>query len=357
MPSVLSRYFARRFATMLVIMLAVGCLIFFLANYVEVLRRFSHLPGYTGLAGIELAAMNMPILLDAALPFAILFTGLLTLLDLSRKLELVIARASGVSVWGFLVGPFAVALLFGIVATALLNPLAVDMKQRADNLQAEISGRAIWESGRWFRQEGRTGPSIMHANSIGDDARTLLGVTAFVYDAAGKFHEKVEAPRGEYSPGRWTLSDATVSSAETAPRLVARYELPTSLTASEVRRRFAEPTTMSIWSLPEFIETARRTGLNPDPFRVAFQTLIGRPIFFLAMVLVAATVSLRLTRYGGTWRLLLTGATIGFLLYAFSQIVGDLGANGIINPVLAAWLPPIVALTFGATALLVQEDG
>ena len=40
-----------------------------------------------------------------------------------------------------------------------------------------------------------------------------------------------------------------------------------------------------------------------------------------------------------------------------TEIAGDLGGNGIINPVLAAWLPPLVALTFGATALLFQEDG
>ncbi len=75
------------------------------------------------------------------------------------------------------------------------------------------------------------------------------------------------------------------------------------------------------------------------------------------MVLLAATVSLRLSRYGGTWRLILTGAVIGFLLYAFSAIAVDLGGNGIINPALAAWLPTIVALTFGTTALLFQEDG
>ena len=182
-------------------------------------------------------------------------------------------------------------------------------------------------------------------------------MTAFVYDAAGRFREKVEAPRGEYSPGRWVLTDAVVVSAESAPHKVDRYELPTSLTAGEVERRFVEPETISVWSLPGFIETAERTGLNPDPFRVAFHTLLNRPLFLVAMVLIAATVSLRLTRYGGTWRLILTGATIGFLLYAFSGIAGDLGGNGIIDPVLAAWLPPIVALTLGATALLFQEDG
>jgi lipopolysaccharide export system permease protein len=357
LPRVLSRYFARRFTATLFLMLGVGSLIIFLADYVEVLRRFSDEEDYTSLIGLQLAAMHVPILLDTALPFALLFAALLTLLDLSRRLEIVVVRASGVSVWGFLRAPFAIAILFGAAATTILNPIAVSMKDKAENLEAELHGQTLWGNGYWFRQEGGGGSSIVHVASAEAKGTKIFGVTAFVYDDAGRFREKIEAPHGEYAPGKWVLTDGTVVSAEMAPHPVARYELPTSLTADEIRRRFVEPETISVWSLPGFIATAERTGLNPGPFQVAFHALVNRPVFFLAMVLIAATVSLRLTRYGGTWRLILTGATIGFLLYAFGEIASDLGGNGIINPVLAAWLPPIVALTFGATALLFQEDG
>jgi lipopolysaccharide export system permease protein len=77
----------------------------------------------------------------------------------------------------------------------------------------------------------------------------------------------------------------------------------------------------------------------------------------MAMVMIAATVSLRFSRYGGTLRLVLTGVVGGFLLYVLTEIIGDLGGNGIINPIVAAWLPSIVALSFGGTALLYLEDG
>jgi lipopolysaccharide export system permease protein len=150
---------------------------------------------------------------------------------------------------------------------------------------------------------------------------------------------------------------AEIVSAASPPRQVERYELPTALTAAELGRSVAKPEDASFWTLPGLIDSAERTGTNPDRFRLTFHTLLNRPLFLVAIVTIAATVSLRLTRYGGTGRLVLSGAAFGFLLYVLTEIVNDLGGHGIINPVLAAWLPPIIGLTFGTTALLYQEDG
>lgn len=357
MPGVLSRYVARQFAaTSLLILVSVGIVVF-LADYVDVLRHFSDEEAFSGLLGLKLTAMHTPILLDMILPFAFLFGALISLLGLSRKLELVVARASGVSVWGFLKAPILVAAVFGVLATAVFNPLAVDLKDKAEDLEAQISGSTPRGGGHWFRQSADGKQSIVHAGSVGDGGMSLTGVSAFVFDAAGQFQEKVTAPHARYAAGHWLLDDAVLVSAEGPPHRVTEYTLPTELNAVALRRNLVAPEAVSVWSLPAFVETAERTGTDADRFRVAFHMLLSRPLFFVAMVMIAATVSLRLTRYGGTWRLVLTGAAIGFLLYAASEVVSDLGDNGIINPVLAAWLPPIVALIFGATALLYQEDG
>jgi lipopolysaccharide export system permease protein len=358
MPGHLSLHIARRFTTMLALILLAAAIIIFLVEYVEVIRRLSDEAEMTAPLGLRLAAMRVPILLDTVLPFAFLFAALLSLISLSRKLELVVARASGVSVWGFLRAPFALALLFGALATAFLNPVAIGLKENAEAIEAEMSGSGgRGDKGLWFRQEGGDGASIVHSASVEAGGLALLGVTAFVFDAGGEFREKVAASRADFAEGRWILPDAEITSASSAPRRSQHYELATSLTAGELSRNIAQPEAVSLWSLPSFIATAERTGLNSDRFVLAFHRLVNRPLFLLAMVTIAATVSLRLTRYGGTWKLVLTGASAGFLLYVLTEIVSDIGANGIISPVLAAWLPPIVALTFGATALLHQEDG
>lgn len=355
---VLTVYIAKRFAATLVLIFIAAWMVLFFAEYVDVLRRYSDEKDFTALLGVRLALMAVPFLFDMALPFAFLFAALISLLGLSRKLELVVARASGVSVWGFLRGPAIVAIVLGALATTVLNPLAVDLNEKSQNIRADISGRAARASkGHWFRQESTDGPSIVYAASADLTNLTLFGVTAFAFDGAGRFREKITARSAALEDGKWLLSEASVVSGTEAPDAAGPYELMTSLTADEVKRSFIEPEAMSFWALPGFITTAARIGIDPDRFRVEFHALMSRPIFFLAMVMLAATVSLRFTRFGGTWRLLLTGAAIGFLLYAFGEIARDLGANGIIDPVLAAWFPPLAALTFGATALLFLEDG
>ena len=358
-PGLLTRYIGRRFAATLGLILLSVLLVVFIADYVEILRRFGDDEGFTAALGLKLGLMRAPVLMETVLPFAFLFAAILSLLGLSRKLELVIARASGVSVWGFLAAPFGLAILLGLASVALLNPLSVDLNERAERLQAalESSGRARDDGGIWFRQDGVNGPSIMYAARAGEAGLTLYGVSAVIFDKAAAFREKVAAPLARYSDGKWLLSDGKVTSAAVAPQTVERYVLPTSLSADEIRQAVARPEALSLWSLPGFIDTARRTGLDTDPYTLAFHALLARPVFLLAMVAIAATVSLRLSRHGGAWRLVLTGAGAGFLLYVMAEIVNDLGGNGIIDPVLAAWMPSIVALTFGATALFHQEDG
>lgn len=354
---VLNIYIARRFSATLALIFAAIAVVIFLAEYVDVLQRFSDEDDFTAFLAVRLASMSVPFLLDNALPFTFLFAALISLLGLSRKLELVVARASGVSVWGFLRGPAVVALILGAIATAVLNPIAVDLNERSRNARAELGGRADRDGGHWFREERSDGSAIVYAASADLDKLTLFGVTAFLFDDAGRFRERVTAKRAELRNNVWQMSEATIVSATRAPGTPRDYQLPTALTVDELKRSFVEPKAVAFWGLPGSIATAERMGVNPDRFRVEYQTLISRPIFLLAMVLIAATVSLRLTRFGGTFRLLLTGAAIGFLLYAFSEIASDLGANGIIDPVLAAWLPPFLSLTFGITALLFLEDG
>ena len=72
------------------------------------------------------------------LPFAILFGTMLAFWRLTRNNELVIARAAGVSVWQFLTPAVLVALLVGIFAVTVFDPVASFTQAAYEKLESRV---------------------------------------------------------------------------------------------------------------------------------------------------------------------------------------------------------------------------
>jgi len=139
----LAFYLGKRFArAMLIVFMTVFALIYML-DFVELLRRTSDVPNATSLALARLSLMRTPAIAEQVFPFAVLFGAMLTLLDLSRKLELVIARAAGLSAWQFLLAPLVVAILFGGLLIGIYNPISARLKEKAVSVEAQLLGKAV----------------------------------------------------------------------------------------------------------------------------------------------------------------------------------------------------------------------
>jgi lipopolysaccharide export system permease protein len=133
--------------------------------------------------------------------------------------------------------------------------------------------------------------------------------------------------------------------------------LPTQLTSRKIEDSFASPETMSFWDLPGFITLLEQSGFPAQRHRLHYNVLLARPFLLSAMVLVAASFSLRMQRRGGVTGMIIGGVISGFSLYVLSDIVFALGLSAKIPVTLAAWVPTGVSLIFGASMLLHLEDG
>ena len=78
-----------------------------------------------------------------------------------------------------------------------------------------------------------------------------------------------------------------------------------------MRESFATPETVPFWQLPTYIELADRAGLLAARYRLQYQQLLARPFLLAAMVLLAASVSLRFFRFGGVQKMILSGISAG----------------------------------------------
>jgi lipopolysaccharide export system permease protein len=360
LPMTLGRYFGMRF---LVTALAVfGGVVFLVAllDSVELMRRTAGNDNATALSVIKLSFFRVPIVTERIMPFCALIGAMSCYLNLSRRNELVVARAAGVSAWEFTAPAVIVALLLGLFATLVYNPAAASLQERAKRYEVEIFGEREFgqqESGFWVRQRSTDGQSIINARKSREQGLRLEGVTVFTFDQQGRYQARIEARRAVLKEGAWELGEARVFPNNEPPSVHTTYALKTNLSREQVRENFSTPETLTVWELPEYIRLAENAGLAAAGYRLQYHKLLSRPFLLASMVLLAAAFSLRFARMGGVQKMVMGGVMTGFLLYVLSKITEDMSKTELLSPVTAAWAPVLVGGLTGFLVLLYQEDG
>ena len=356
----IGRHFLAGFSVLFFLFLAM----IFMFDIVELLRRAAPRPNIAFSTIVKMAVFKLPNMGEQVFPFAALCGGMVAFWRLTRHHELLVTRAAGISAWQFLLPVLAIAFVLGVSKITVLNPFASALLSKYDRLEAVLmkgqsSSVALSSSGLWLRQSNATGQSVIHAKRMVPRGSTVeIGeVTVFTYEGVDKFIGRIEANEARLEDGFWHLIDAWILSPESPPQFEAEFWLETDLTLAKILDNFAAPETMSFWVMPEFIETLENAGFSAVRHRLHWHSLMATPLLLCAMVLIAATFTLRHARRGGTTFVVAMGVLTGFVFYFFSDLVFALGLSDSIPVTLAAWTPSGVTTLLGLAMLLHLEDG
>ena len=368
MARTLGLYVSRLFAGWLLAVFATLAAIVYLLDAVELIRRTQRIDAPLLLL-LKLSALKLPHLLMELFPFAVLFAAMLCFWRLARSHELTIIRAAGVSVWQFLLPVLLLALVVGVLRVGALNPLAAALYARHEVLESEVfrgrtSSIAQAQNGFWLRQAGAEGNAVIHALRVASDRMELFDVVIWNFarprpdgEQGDRFVGRIDARTALLEPGAWVLTDASIARADAAPLLEPVMRIPTDMTMEQIQDAFAAPETISFWDLPAFVRTLEAAGFTARRHLLHLHRLIASPLLLAAMILLAATVSLRPPRRGGAVAMSVLGLAAGFILYFSSNLVAALGLSQAIPVHLAAWAPAAVTSLLGVALLLHQEDG
>ena len=364
----LSFYIVRQFALSVTAMLLALSGLVAMFDFIELLRRSASHPDVSFGLVSQIAALRLPYVAMQILPFAILLGGILCFWRLTRSSELIVARAAGVSAWEFLTAPTMCALLFGVIATALVSPVSSVMLARAEAMDNAYlrsgNGPLSLDGGQlWLRQSDRVtspqGVAIIHAQQVELHGKQLVGhqVSVFRLDGADKLLSRIEAVQATLGKGNWMLQDARSIRPDQLPQPPQPMNLPTDLTVSRVQESFASPDTLSFWALPGFIALLDRSGFSSIRHRLHFQELLALPLLAATMTLVSAGFSMRPARRGGVAKMIGSGVAAGFVLFVVSKIAAEIGQSGALPVALAAWAPAASGCMLAVALLLHTEDG
>ena len=276
-----SAYVGRQFLFWFFSVTLILVVIILLFDLVELIRRTSGREGATFGIALFMAFLKMPSMIEKAIPFAMLFGSMFAFWRLNRSQELVVARASGVSVWQLLLPVILLAVVIGSFKVAVFNSLSSAMLLRYEQLKAKhIRGKsslaAVSDDGLWLRQATKAGHYVLHARQVTPHKMRLDDVIILMLEGTDKFVGRIDASHARLRKGRWVLTGARLTPSEGAPRYLPYHEIETDLTPENIQDSFAPPETLSFWALPRFISVLEAAG-----FRVVIpesRLCCGRPL-------------------------------------------------------------------------------
>jgi lipopolysaccharide export system permease protein len=357
----LYRYLARQFLLGIGTVYGAFLLLAFSIGVVNLIDRTAG-RGVSTSVLVGMAMLQLPDLGQKMLPFAVLLGGVFCFVRLSRSQELVATRAAGVSAWDFLMPPLAVAIFTGVFIVLAVTPVASRMLTQFSALEAKyIKGQAsqlsVSANGLWLRQGNSEEQSVIHALTVADQGVHLDDVIVFLYGANDHVLGRIDARSAQLTPGAWVLQDAWVSGRDGVLKHHDQFETKTTLTPAQIQESFAPPDTLSFWALPHFIKAAENAGFSAIRYRLYLYSLLTLPILLAAMVFMAASFSLGMSRAGGIGKVVLVSALSGFSVYFFTDLTRALGQSAILPAWLAATAPAAAAILIGMTLVFHQEDG
>lgn len=361
----LSIYLGRQFLASLagVVTVFLGLIVLF--DTIELWRRTVRVED-AGLSTVfGLALLKAPHMIQDTLPFAVMIAVMFALFRLARNYELVIIRSAGVSAWQVLSPVMGLTVVLGLLNLALLNPFAASLYAMHERMMTGLTNANaatlnIGDTGFWLRETVDDEAVIVHARSVHQDAESLLlsGITILRLNSKNELVHRIEAPAGQLRGDEFQLENSWDMEpgklAVSQPRLTQK----TTITLAQIQNSFADPETLSIWDLPEFIDFSQAAGFSALPHRLYLQSLMALPLLLCAMVLLAASFFLTTQARMAEWTIRsAAGVAAGFIVFFFTQVTFALGLAGTLPLALAAWAPAVIASLFGLTYLFYREDG
>lgn len=366
-PLTLSLYLIRHFLLWLGIALIVCSIVGLIGDLATTSRLAVKSQDIGTLDIITISLLRFPNLVQDFMPFVFLFGSIGFFFHLSTTQELVIVRASGLSIWQFITPVLLLTLFIGVIMVGTWNPFSALMSSKAKNIRKNLiygvqNQLSVSDNGLWLREDvtlvHNKAYIIIHAPQIiSSNPIILKNVNYFTFNEDGQIIERLDAAQAILRQDYWILYDIWATRPDGTGFRSDRMARKTELKEKQIQENFVPPRTISFWKLPTFISISENAGFPTEEYKIYFHSLLATPFLFCAMLLISAAFGLRFSRLGGGGRMIIISVITGLALFFVTDFMHTLGNIGLLPPIMAAWGPTAIAGFFGLTLLLHQEDG
>ncbi|MBS0613797.1 MAG: LPS export ABC transporter permease LptG [Proteobacteria bacterium] len=341
--NILDRYLYRTVIVYTLMVMAVlmtlGALFVFISQ-----QRDISASGFTTADALLYTLLNLPQQAFELLPIGALIGALMGLGNLAGNSELVITRASGVSIWRVAWPVSLAGLTLAVFMYAIGEFIAPPMAQYAtrEKAAATMSGVSFaGGQGAWIKDGNR----ILRVQT-GDLEQVLGGVYVFELAGPSRLAQVQRAQSVSIAErGRWRLEN--VNSTSFTPEHLSSYTRPEVVIASSINPEFLglaalDPDLLTLRGLSTYIEHLRHNNLNTASYEIGFWSRIARMAAIVVVVLLSLPFVFGPLRSTGAGTRTVIGVLLGVVFFLANRTIENGGELFALNPALVGWLPTAV---------------
>ena len=304
---------------------------------------------------------QIPIVFSLTMPFTTLLALLYCLGNLSRTNEIIAMRASGITLFRIIRSYLIIGFIMFLI-TFVLSELFVP---RARRLSIQIMPASSSKESLLSSQT--PGEQSITFYNMKDDRQWVIGyvsntfhnvtITQFTHSKSQRVRMSLEAREAEYVQGYgWWFYDVTeipYFPDGTPKPALKRDKIHASNFSETPAEILSDKYEVSLMDYTDMLKAIKHKEIATDKYnkiRTELYNRISTPFACFVFVLLAAPFGIFHTR-AGMMKGVLISIALCLLYYIFNAFLINLGKDGVLPPVFAAWTGNVIFIVFGGYLL------
>ncbi len=312
--------------------------------------------------------LRIPMLTMEAMALIIMLSSILTFSWLSNSNEIPILKASGKSAFRILLPTVLITIFIGLLVTFIGGPLVSASMRTSDSVLERFNltnknSFSVSDNDIWLRDKSDRIDMVIKASQMNSTATVFYDLVFFEFYGQERLNRKIRASKAILNETFWELTDVKIldnnlkPENKSKPIIIQQLIIPTSLTNEQITNSFADPRVINIYSIKKFISRLEASGYTATRHKLFFLTELSRPLFFTAMLLIAAMFLLGTESKLSRSIKIFSCLFIGFLLFSIQKIFESYALTEQVPLSIVAFGPSIFAILIFSGILLHIEDG
>jgi lipopolysaccharide export system permease protein len=293
------------------------------------------------------------------LPISFLVGSVLALMELQNNRALIVAKTSGVSIWGIAKWPALACALFGLFVTFAIEPAALWANKALEEQVGVVDGNKYVQLGKkkWIVQENDRGKFYLRADAVSEDGLDLQDTVLFQHDSNAQVSMRLDAESARFDGSAWTFKNGAFILSDGTRRVFDETQIESFSSKEELSLQLGSILQMDVYTLRQYVETIDKNNQNIAAAITRLRQMEVLPALLVGALLIAFAFTTGYRRHGTSGTQVLYGIVLGFVLYVITKLLDRAGEAGSMDATLAAWGPAIVTIVIGTSVLLWKEDG